>query len=66
MDKAQAQSRRKRGKQTYEISYIYTDFEKTERQKRIDDAFDFLFDEMESEIERNDIVNEYENRIPIG
>lgn len=48
-------------KKQLRIKYKFTDYEQAELQKRLDDAFDVLFDEVEiDDIERIDGKNEYE------
>lgn len=49
MDKAQARSRHRNKSKSYEITYIFVDFEKKERQKRIDDAYDYVFGQIEED-----------------
>lgn len=51
-----------KSKKTIQIKYSFVDYEQTERQKRLDDAFDAVFDEIEIEdAERINNKNEYEH-----
>lgn len=48
------------------VEYMLSDYDQSERQKRLDDAFDVIFDEIEVEnIERINSKNEYEHPVII-
>jgi uncharacterized membrane protein len=47
----------------YQVKYVFVDFEEKERQKRLDDAFDYLFDELKVfETEHKNNKDEYEQQ----
>ena len=49
-------------KKQLRIKYSFVDYEQAERQKRLDDAYDVIFDELDAEdLERLDKKNEYEH-----
>lgn len=44
-----------------QVKYSFVDYEQSERQKRLDDAYDVIFDELDAEdLERINNKNEYE------
>ena len=44
------------------VKYSFVDCEQSERQKRLDDAYDVIFDELDAEdLERLDKKDEYEH-----
>ncbi|HUD18940.1 MAG TPA: hypothetical protein VMR81_00655 [Patescibacteria group bacterium] len=47
-------------KKQLRIKYSFVDYEQAERQKRLDDAYDVIFDELDAEdLERLDKKDEY-------
>ena len=47
-------------KKQLRIKYSFVDYEQSERQKRLDDAYDVIFDELDAEdLERLDKKDEY-------
>ncbi len=51
-------------KKKLQVRYSFADHEQKERQKRIDDAFESIFEELElKEIERINDKNEYEHPV---
>lgn len=47
-------------KKQLQVKYFFVDYEQSGRQKRIADAFDVIFDEIEEDMERTNDKNEYE------
>lgn len=53
-------------KKELQIKYLFVDCEQLDRQKRLDDAFDLIFDEVENDdIERINKKDEYEHAVII-
>ena len=44
----------------FQVKYSFVDYEHAERQKRLDDAYDVIFDEIDAEdLERTNNKNQY-------